>query len=92
MPRKERDHFADSRIEDESGNYLEEGNEPIHFSTADPGCGKNPVSEELELKSIPTDLELLTRGNYDDLGLRSRHTPDDSKILSSIMHHESSHY
>ena len=48
--------------------------------------------EELEIQSIPTDVELLTRGNFDDLGHKDRTTPDDSKILSSILLHDSSHY
>jgi len=48
--------------------------------------------EELEIQSIPTDVELLTRGGFDDLGHKDRTTPDDSKILSSILLHDSSHY
>ena len=64
----------------------------MHYATADAGPNKNPVADDLELRSIPTDVELLTKGNFDDMGINLRHTPEDSKVLSSILHHESSQY
>ena len=63
-PKLQRDHFADSRLEDDL-SCLEETK---HYSTADHGPCKNPIADDLELRSIPTDVELMVKGNFDDLG------------------------
>ena len=53
-----------------------------------------PAPGDLEVQSIPTEVEMVTKGNYDDI-VQSRNQQqyvDDSKILSSILHQDSSNF
>ena len=73
---------------------MKEEQEP-HFSTADAAASKTSPRLQVDddAQSIPTDVELVQRGCFDDIVReRDRITLEDSKILSSILHQDSSHY
>lgn len=66
-----------------------------HFSTADQAaCKASPrLQADFDIQSIPTDVELLQKGCFDDMiRERERVALEESRILSSILHHDSSHY
>ena len=63
--------------------------------TADAAASKTSprLQTDFDAQSIPTDVELLQKGSFDDMVRdRDRVALEDSKILSSILHHDSSHY
>ena len=51
------------------------------------------LQNDFDAQSIPTEMELIQNGCFDDMVRdRERTAIDDSKILSSILQHDSSNW
>ena len=74
-------------------NKQELDEEPQHFQTADAATSKTPIElcSDHDVWSIPTNVELVEQGRFDDLVSQKRPQEDDSKVLSSILPHDSSY-
>ena len=79
----EKESCQEDLSQDQLDNYcVDQLDKQKYFSTTDPSFNRNPVAKDLH--SIPTDLELLSKGKYNDMAGRSRRSPDEYQDKGSI--------